>query len=587
LAALQPRPGGFKVTAMPRRPRAPRRLPLALASCALVGIAAWLAFPRAARWRARALASEAYTALDVCLFTAEERGDASLRRRAIAATLSAEGASWPGSCKEPAAALAVSLSALRRHHDRQCDGRCCADDDACRSIETAELALDELRVAFEHQAFTGQAAALASACATLGLELPSVPQALPADASPAGIEPAVPLSRPLASRRMRELALDPPRHAGLALLLFDPAREAVLCRTTLLQPAPLTCQRLAPAIALDGPLAPAAADPTVATVVLSTADGVVDATGRRLTSAGERVIDAEVAADRLRVLSDDDAGLVVRDIALASGVEVGRRTLRAIAPSLGPRLLGGAVIWATAAEQGHELWLEAAGDTPRSLGTTGIAHPEAQLEICSHDGMAVAVVRAPPSGYNTRVAVALGRGHDLRLARHDIDSRWAGLTCDAKGASLSWIDVADEAAIDGLAPLPPATPVRGSYRVARLRCRRDGCTREGTTLHLERHSRHSRYLVASLGERVTVLWRSPFGELRLRAGMIDELDGADTQLVVDDEAHGGVAWEGASTSLLVRGEAALLIVEDPSGAPRALYLDAHGRARGLAVAHGG
>jgi hypothetical protein len=251
----------------------------------------------------------------------------------------------------------------------------------------------------------------------------------------------------------------------------------------------------------------------------------------------------------------------------------------------GPQLCFDELVWAAAPEQGAPQLFTLRLDpqqtelgAPLRVGPTGPLGADLALEACRTESMLAVLARGRAEGYSTRVALAFRdeRGWS-EPEQATVPSDWFGLTCHARTASLSWIDAQHEQRLDP--GTRPGSPVRGTYRVHRIRCHAGGCRHQHAELELTRHSRASRYVVGDLGEAVMVLWRSPLGDVRARVAPLDRLAEAPDAALFDDEQHGGFAWELGRGAVFARQRSAVVVLKAPRGDGFALF--------GLRIDHDG
>jgi hypothetical protein len=238
-------------------------------------------------------------------------------------------------------------------------------------------------------------------------------------------------------------------------------------------------------------------------------------------------------------------------------------------PSAGPVAVAESALWSERNDDGsHTLYQWQKDQAKRTIGRTPVIDGELDLAACAHGAGAALLLRAPARGYDTPVTIARYDG-SWRVESTTVPSSAFGFTCTADSTHLTWFEPASETAAKRTPP--GRRTVDGVYRVARLACSGDSCRQEQADVSLSRHARDSRYFVASLGADVLLLWRSPHGDVRMRLAPIDEVSSAGDVTVVDDSAHGGFAWEQASTELVVRGDHAFLLLDTPAGDRTASY----------------
>ena len=611
----------------------PGRLWLALGSMALVAAGVAFGVPRVQRWRAHVEAEVALGALARCLFgTSNPSGPAELRAREIGASLrpaasaaepapatsspppmpsasslastnptpspgaaAPEADRWPARCGLPLATLYRAVAVLEAGERGRCGpGRCCPQDEACNALGQLRGLLEELSPLLRHGRIDAERVGLVLPLARAARIEPAAPPDLPGPPAPAKLLERAQLA-PI-DRGPSELRTDPPGGSELTLMFLQPERRARLCRLDLAAAADVGCVELAaePAPAEAGELL--GAEPGAPMRLLVAAAGgrasgaseLVDgASGRRLgTVTGHPVggygwrdgstavltLDAEPGFAALHRFGAGAAEPVVRlplAATLTTGPELVFDELLSVERSLdGPlRLVAQRVL-------PHGGPFAARVD----VGSLGRLAGRIEIETCRTAESMVVLLRGEPSGYHTDVAVAFrtadGWHAPLPLA---LESDSFGLTCYGPTASMSFVDTLAEE------PLGPATAagmaVAGRYAIDRTQCTPNGCTHQRSELGLERYSRSSRYVLADLGCSVAVLWRTPLGDVRLRQGPLETIDGEADRALFDDEAHGGFAWELGRGAVFARAGRAVLLAKTGTEAGDLSYafeLDASG-----------
>jgi hypothetical protein len=521
----------------------PRRGPwLALASALALGGLLVVVLPRVSSCRARAGAEKALAGLRACVCGTEACDDDGLRRRAIAASLG--GRDWPSRCARHASAAELALSAARGR--AACDG-----EPRCEALDHMRGLLAELRQSLDSGAFSKDAAAsLFDRAAEGGLLLPATSGQI--EPAPAALPIAPDSFAPLFVGGGARRAIDPPLSGELRLLFHEPGRRARAC---LIAEGRARCAIPHASIPLRGALAWPAAETKAPLVLLWRGDeSALYRVASGETLAQGDILDGHVARDgRLRVLTRADDG----------GIRLDGEPLGAQAETA--RFVAATPMWI---ETGEDLHIGGVA------GSIDLAPPIA-LEPCVTPSSQALVLTGTPQGFETPLAIAF-LSNAPTIVQGRAGARGFGVTCHDETVDVTWIETASEERIEAARPSPDA--VRGDYRIARLRCRARGCAPEQVSVALERHHAASRYLVASLGDALALLWRSPFGDVRLRVAPFAEIADAPERTLLDDAAHGGFDWEG-DTELIVRGDRAFLLVESDHRDGRAVHaiaIDARG-----------
>jgi hypothetical protein len=206
---------------------------------------------------------------------------------------------------------------------------------------------------------------------------------------------------------------------------------------------------------------------------------------------------------------------------------------------------------------------------------------EEQAPEPASDGASCALANADRAswqrGADDALEVSFGPEDGAVRQRAQVGSNHFGVACERDAVIATYIDKLIEEPLDALRPTARAAPLRGQYRVGRLRCRRSGCDEVHVEIELRRHRPDSRYLVTTLGDTALLLWRAPHGEVRMRQAPFDALAQSPDRLLVEGDEHGGARWE-RNAGLWVRDGVAYLIVEraDEASTVHAIRFDAHG-----------
>jgi hypothetical protein len=242
--------------------------------------------------------------------------------------------------------------------------------------------------------------------------------------------------------------------------------------------------------------------------------------------------------------------------------------------SAGPRLVWRHVVWTVAADEGrHRLYAQTALPGTelfgpiQELGMTEPLEGKPEFDMCRTDSALVLLVTGKRVDRALRGTLVFhtAQGWQPPIGLRIGSGRY-GFTCQSERATLSWISGIDEAyaagaVVQGGAERPPETmPVRGRYRVSRLRCTAEHCDHRRVPIELARHSRNSRYVAGDLGSAMVVLWRSPLGDVRMRLAPLDQLPEAPDVPLFDDLEHGGFGWDLERDPIFGRSGSVLVLV---------------------------
>lgn len=570
-------------------------------------------------WRQQRVAQAAYAALATCLFGASQRPTgtvaAELRGSAIAASLEQSVARWPMRCAGYAARLEQSARNLRAERVEQLPrgggAARCEGDRRCRALSSLLAELGQLR-SFLRTAEVGafEPAELHRAAQALQLTGGSARTVEPPPPPAALLTPAS--MQPLYRGNYLRLLTDPGGSEQLQLLFYEQRRRYGLCVVDLAGAVAARCRILPPTIPVEYAGELLAAEPGAPTVLY--AQGFA---GERWT---EGLYDADTGQAILRVPTRPAGGMVWADGPIArlerssdgSRVELVRRlpsgeveTFRAPVSAevtAGPRLVWRHLVWTVAADDGrHRVFAQDVrpGADPfgpiEEIGATAPLEGQPAFDVCRTDAALVLLV----TGQRVDQAIAgtllfrTGEGWQRAIGLRIGSGRY-GFTCQSNRAALSWITGVDEEYAVGRAiperaeTAPDRLPVRGQYRVSRLRCRPGQCERQQVAIELARYARDSRYVAGDLGDAMVVMWRSPLGDVRMRLGPMADLPRAPEVPLFDDLEHGGFGWDLERDPMFGRSGAVLVLVsaqiaEVEQSWTYGIRLDAAGRVRPIRV----
>ncbi len=510
------------------------------ASVIALAAASWLAGPSLQRWHAERRARLAFEDLAGCLGLGAGVTPDALRRRAIAAEL--DGADWPRGCQRPSTEL-VSATGLARKLRADCEGSCCLEDATClhltRAHELGGHLHDALRGVFDPVVATR----LWDAATELGWRVDGAVVPLPPVRGTSAAVP--PLSRPPLHRSALVRTAD----ARWWLMIHHGRPGALLCE--LVPPeGRAACEPLPPAVSTRGDLFLIDGGLGDEPSLLAADDagwGVFTGEGALRLSAGEgHRASPELALGATTLPSGAAAALVSR----ADGeyaVQFEARDELALVATSTPLLFAGHVIFQREAAL---LAQPLAGGDPSSLATVAPALATTLRPCITSRGVALRV-RQEAGGVDTLALLS-----DGAWVAHTLPPGIPAntLSCHGARAHLTWLEAVESGALG-------AHAVRGSHRVHDVICTAAGCDAQESSLVLERHAAHSRFFVASLGEKVAVIWRSPLGDVRARVGPLAALAEQPAVPVFDDAEHGGFAWDEANLRLLSVESDVLLLVE--------------------------
>jgi len=267
--------------------------------------------------------------------------------------------------------------------------------------------------------------------------------------------------------------------------------------------------------------------------------------------------------------------------------------------SVGPRLVWDEVVWAVPEAEGqHRVFArrllpgDAALGPARELGVTDAFEREPTLDVCRSDGALVLVVgHQGREGAIGSLLFRTAAGWQPPVHVRTPASRF-GFTCDGETATLSWIIGVKERAEEPAwgASASTSRAVVGSYHVHRLRCSPAGCEHKRAALGLRRFSQTSRYVAGDLGRAMTVMWRSPTGDVRMRVAPLEELAQAHDVPLFDDVEHEGFDWDLESDPIFGRAGSMVVLMSrqiDVSEDQSAIYgfrVDASGSITPVGVA---
>jgi len=541
-------------------------------------------------WRQVRVARQAFAALATCLYGGPLRAaadaEAGLRGSAIAASLDDGHADWPRRCAAYALRLEQAVRALRGQRVQRLAtdgaGGGCSRDHRCQRLTDFLGQLDRLRP-FLRSSEPGpfEPAELWRVATELSLDGGVAPDVRPPPRAPRLLSPEQ--MQPLYRGNYLRLLTDPGGNDLLQLLFYERRSQYGLCAVDLRRAEPARCGILPSAIPVEYAGELLAAEPGAATVLY--AQGFV---GDRWT---EGLYDV-VSGDQLtRVPTRPAGGMVWQDgsitrLELRPGdhqVEIIRRKLDGatesrMAPidpevSAGPRLVWRHVVWTVAAGEGrHRLFSQTAlAGTElfgpiEELGMTEPLEGKPEFDMCRTDSALVLLVTDKRADRSLRGTLVFNtsEGWQPPIGLRIGSGRY-GFTCQSEVATLSWISGIDEeyaagAAHDGGERPAESTPVRGRYRVSRLRCSAARCEHRRVPIELARHSRNSRYVAGDLGGAMVVLWRSPLGDVRMRLAPLDQLPEARDVPLFDDLEHGGFGWDLERDPIFGRSGSVLVLV---------------------------
>ena len=576
-----------------------------LVAAAIYGVVAFRA------WYAERHARQAYAATQRCLFgNGADDPLRALRGAELSISLRQEPSSWPGRCAgyiEHARRGVGQL--LGRRWGRCGPNQCCADDQRCSQLE---------RLSFQLAAAAGYAQ-LGKSSLLDPEELTALAHALSLDGAAAPVHTDPPPAPPpslLDPRRMTplyqgdylRLLTDPGGTRGIDLLFYDHERRYGMCRTPLSEDGPASCGVLPGSIpvgmagellaaAPSAPLTLFAQGPrddswTEALFDVDSGDKIIDLPGRPL---GGFVW----ARGNYARLSDNPPLAGATLFRVMDGQADAHAAVEARDVLAGPTMLYDQVVWAEAGGDGWynikvqpvQRYGEPLG-APATIG--GIESPTNRFgfDLCRTDkalalltayarGEQVAGMlsfRTAPGGWRAPQSVLLG-------------ARRFGFTCRDDTATFSWIVALREtpedgwvgALIDGV-----DAPLRGSYKVHRLRCAPRGCEHRTAVLSLRRYSKNSRYVAGDVGDAMLVLWRSPLGDVRMRLAPLEDLAAAPDVPLFDDVEHDGFGWDLERDPIFGRADKVLMLLsrqlgEGEESATYGVVIDAQGKVNAMQV----
>jgi hypothetical protein len=583
-----------------------------LAGAVLLAAGGWR---RWTSWHAQRRAGEALDNLGVCLLGAPlseiHAAERRLRRVQIAASLDPAQASWPTRCAPSLAAAQRAVTGLQLEQRRPCGGRCCTGDALCSGLGglREQLAstgawLDGEDSAFDVELLTVAVQALrigGSGGASSGT--PPAPQ-------PSTLLDAARMT-PLFEGNYLRLLSDPAGDASAELLFYEQAARYGHCAVDLGAGGRARCRELPHNIPVGqaGELL-AAEGGAPQRMYAQGPDGFrwthalydVDS-GDELTEVGGRPAGGFVWRDGSSAHLHFETPLADMAVYRRRGGDVDAPVTLTLEQrtSFGPRVVWDHALWAVPLGDGrHRLEarrLQPDGDPfgPRvRLGTTAAIGSRVELELCRtsealallvHGGRSRAAAEASlyfhhDDRWHAPVALRLGSGR-------------YGFTCSGRRATFSWVAGVDERPIgppSGSDGSTTGAPIRGNYRVHKLRCTAAGCQARDAALELERFSSASRYVAGDLGNATIVLWRSPLGDVRARIAPIERLAAARDIPLFDDVEHDGFDWDLERDPIFGRAGRVLVLLSRQIGTSEAsatygVTIDASGQVTPLAVEH--
>lgn len=543
------------------------RIALGLATLGLVfiGSVAWRQLGTSDEERA----AQSFRSARHCLL-GDEEGAAMhrLRTRVVTSDLDPTHRDWPLRCGPTLQRLRGRLDRLLIERRETCDDSiCCPGDTTCEGIARLRDEVDNAfaftiypkRLGFDPTDFliAGQ---------ELGFETSEVPEGAPKP--PPASEMLAPVNmKPLFAGEYLRLLTDPDGEDGLDLLFYEHEERYTLCRLDLSRQAIARCRALDEKIPVG-----------LAGELLAGEDGAP----RRLYAQGpglgiggwhHGVFDVAAGRELTPVAFRPQGGFVWRDGTMSwLGLEppMDRWSVFVQAAddpssppplplslgevSAGPHLVHDTLVWAVPRSGGrHQVWTRRLdkGDDGVTLGAAEaigeITSPEQSpdFELCrTKDALALMVHgRRSRAGLQAQLYFRTHEGWHDPVPVH-VNARRAGFTCQGATATLSWIWGAEEKPIGEVTPwdteLPP---VEGLYHVERLRCRPEGCQRDGADLKLKRFNKRSRYVAGDLGASTVVMWRSPKGDVRMKVAPLAQLATTDSTPLFDDTEHDGFGWD--------------------------------------------
>jgi hypothetical protein len=245
--------------------------------------------------------------------------------------------------------------------------------------------------------------------------------------------------------------------------------------------------------------------------------------------------------------------------------------------SSGPRLVWDEVVWTEPLGEGRHRVLSRkllrgdVGLTPaRVIGDTASIGDPPRIDTCRTDEALILMVVAATPGAGVRGVLAFrtAAGWQPPLAV-TTSSTLFGFTCQGQSATLSWVrgdrEVPDAKELTEADPEGGARPITGRYHVHRVRCDLDGCEHGKVVVPLHRYARESRYVAGDLGDTMVLLWRSPFGDVRMRVAALEDLPFAPDRPLFDDVEHDGFGWDLESDPIFGRAGSVLLLISRQVG----------------------
>ncbi len=519
----------------------------AVVSVVIFAVGSWFAWPRMHAWSAERRVVAALHEVVACLGVDSETSDAALRRRAIRAEMT--GNVWPEPCRQP---LSTLVGAARRARVRRdaCEDACCLEDTRCVAFERLESAAATLKATLQDRSFLeGAAGRLVELAMDLGYAVGEAH----ANVGDSGHLLASDVPR-LTHGTLARAALCRMSESQWWLMMHHARLGATLCQLGFSQ-STARCRALPVAIPTSGEL--------------FLVDGGLAPMPRLLAGQGDAWAWYAPAGKRVAVLPPQtvgatalptgEAAALVRADGGYSVIVAGERRATIRASSL-PLLYGGYAI----AQLGRELSAFSIDDGERvALGQLASSARATMRGCMGSDVVAV------------RVRDDERKGDVILTQRHGTWSLWPlpsgvppmSLSCHGDNAHLTWLEtVQTERRKTGV--------VHGTYRAHDVVCTVTGCRERVGELSMSRHAMDSRFFIAGLGDNVAVIWRSGLGDVRARIAPPEKLSQRAPIAVVEDETHGGFAWDTVPMRLLSAERSAVFLIEDDG--VRGILIDARG-----------
>lgn len=537
------------------------------------------------RWRAKAFARDAVSALSYCLMGPVALDDADpeaaarqLRGVAIGGDLSRDGA-WPGRCEGYLRSSERALTHLYARAAAACEGSCCQDDVRCLAILELQQEVGRAR---DYLAIGEKSAFDADAFVRHATELQLLSGA--SEGAPEPPEPPTMLDhrrmRPLYEGDYLRLLTDPAGDNSLSLLFYEQDRQYGLCHIALGEgvAARAGCSALPDSIPVGMAgelLASESGAPASMYAQGKAGGGWVQAlydvkSGAELSRVADRPVGgfvwesgtvAHLAAGPPLTLNRVRHGVAEEPVPLAIGGDV----------SSGPRLIWDEIVWAEPApERRHRVMARRALDGDEPLGERvdiGLTPPLTQppsIELCRTDEVLALLVGANDNKGGIDAALLFRDAAGWKTPTEvRLDTMRFGFTCRGDTATLSWIVGVEELpdlSFLGEVDTEASLPVGGRYSVHRLRCADGHCKHDQTMLPLRRFSKSSRYVAGDAGDAMIVLWRSVLGDVRLKFGALEALADAPERAVFDDVEHDGFGWDLEGDPIIGRSGSVLVLL---------------------------